>query len=187
MNANDDGILVPSRLTLITGGARSGKSALAQKIGEAWRGQVCFVATATAGDEDMADRIARHRRERPASWTTMESPVEVASDIRGVAEGSLVIIDCVTMWVSNLLLQGYEAEKVEEAAATLSEFLGQRESPSVVVTNEVGLGIVPDNELARRYRDTLGRVNQLIARQAGVTLFASMGQVTKLKNIEDLL
>ena len=117
----------------------------------------------------------------------MESPVEVASDIRGVAEGSLVIIDCVTMWVSNLLLQGYEAEKVEEAAATLSEFLGQRESPSVVVTNEVGLGIVPDNELARRYRDTLGRVNQLIARQAGVTLFASMGQVTKLKNIEDLL
>ena len=187
MKVDNGDISIPNGLTVITGGARSGKSALAQKIGEAWRGQVCFVATATAGDEDMAERIARHRRERPASWTTMESPVEVASDIRGVAEGSLVIIDCVTMWVSNLLLGGFEVEKVKEAAATLSEFLGQRESPSVVVTNEVGLGIVPDNDLARRYRDTLGRVNQLIARQAGVTLFASMGQVTKLKNIEDLL
>ena len=113
MKVDSGDISIPNGLTVITGGARSGKSALAQKIGEAWRGQVCFVATATAGDEDMAERIARHRRERPASWTTMESPVEVASDIRGVPEGSLVIIDCVTMWVSNLLLDGFEVEKVE--------------------------------------------------------------------------
>ena len=90
----------------------------------------------------------------------MESPVEVTSDISGITEDSLVIIDCVTMWVSNLLLQGFELEKIEEEAAILAEFLGQREAPTVVVTNEVGLSIVPDNELARRYQDTLGRVNQ---------------------------
>ena len=92
MKVDSGDITIPNGLTVITGGARSGKSALAQKIGEAWRGQVCFVATATAGDEDMAERIARHRRERPASWTTMESPVEVASDIRGVPELSLIHI-----------------------------------------------------------------------------------------------
>jgi len=187
LNANDGGILVPRRLTLITGGARSGKSALAQKIGEAWRGQVCFVATATAGDQDMAERIARHRSERPTSWTTMESPVEVTSDISGITEDSLVIIDCVTMWVSNLLLQGFELEKIEEEAAILAEFLGQREAPTVVVTNEVGLSIVPDNELARRYQDTLGRVNQALAHRAERALFVSAGRITQLEKIEDIL
>ena len=111
----------------------------------------------------------------------------MVSDVRTVNSGSLMIIDCLTMWVSNLVLQGVQLDKVEVAASNLGQFLNQRESPTVVVTNEVGLGIVPDNDLARRYRDTLGRVNQLISQQAQLTLFASMGQVIKLKNIEDLL
>ena len=178
---------VPEGLTLITGGARSGKSTLAQKIGEAWPGQVYFFATATAGDDDMSERIRQHRLSRPQRWLTIESPLEVLSDLRATPEGVLVIFDCLTMWVSNLLLQGVHPDKVEVAASNLGQFLNQRESPTVVVTNEVGLGIVPDNDLARRYRDTLGRVNQLISQQAQLTLFASMGQVIKLENIEDLL
>ena len=187
MSVDAGDISIPSGLTVITGGARSGKSTLAQRIGESWRGEVCFVATATAGDDDMAERIARHRSERPDSWITIESPIEVVSDVRTVSSGSLMIIDCLTMWVSNLVLQGFQIDKVEVAASNLGQFINQRESPTVVVTNEVGLGIVPDNDLARRYRDTLGRVNQLISQEAQLTLFASMGQVIKLKNIEDLL
>ena len=98
-----------------------------------------------------------------------------------------MIIDCVTMWVSNLLLQGFELEKIEEEAAILAEFLGQREAPTVVVTNEVGLSIVPDNELARRYQDTLGRVNQALAHRAERALFVSAGRITQLEKIEDIL
>ncbi len=178
---------VPDGLTLITGGARSGKSALAQRIGEAWPKQVFFYATATAGDDDMAKRIEKHRLSRPQSWSTIESPLEALSDLRETPEGALVIFDCLTMWVANHLLGGVKSEEIEQATAALVELFVSRESPTIVVTNDVGLGIVPDNELARRYRDTLGRVNQLVAESATMTLFASCGKVTRLENFEDVL
>ena len=98
---------VPEGLTLITGGARSGKSTLAQKIGEAWPGQVYFFATATAGDDDMSERIRQHRLSRPQRWLTIESPLEVLSDLRATPEGVLVIFDCLTMWVANHLMGGF--------------------------------------------------------------------------------
>ena len=178
---------VPDGLTLITGGARSGKSALAQRIGEAWPEQVFFYATATAGDDDMAKRIKKHRLSRPQSWSTIESPLGALSDLRETPEGALVIFDCLTMWVANHLLGGAENEEIEQATAALVKLFDSRESPTIVVTNDVGLGIVPDNELARRYRDTLGRVNQLVAESATMTLFASCGKVTRLENFEDVL
>ena len=95
MSIDKGDISIPSGLTVITGGARSGKSTLAQKIGESWRGQVCFVATATAGDDDMAQRIARHRSERPDSWIAIESPIELVSDVRTVNSGSLMILSLI--------------------------------------------------------------------------------------------
>lgn len=178
---------VPEGLTLITGGARSGKSTLAQQIGEAWPGNVYFFATATAGDDDMSERIRQHRLSRPQRWLTIESPLEVLSDLRATPEGVLVIFDCLTMWVANHLMGGAETEEIEQAAAALAELFSNRESPTVVVTNDVGSGIVPDNELARRYRDILGRVNQVIAESANLTLLASCGKVTRLENFEDVL
>ncbi len=178
---------VPRGLTLITGGARSGKSTLAQRIGEAWIGKVYFFATATAGDEEMSERIEQHRSSRPQNWSTIESPLEVFSDLRETPEGALVIFDCLTMWVANHLLGGAKSEEIEEATAALVELFISRESPTIVVTNDVGLGIVPDNELGRRYRDTLGRVNQVVAECATMTLFASCGKVTRLENFEDVL
>ena len=178
---------VPVGLTLITGGARSGKSTLAQRIGEAWPGNVYFVATARAGDDDMAERIEKHRLSRPQSWSTIESPLEVLSDLQRIPEDALIIFDCLTMWVANHLLGGAENEEIEQATAALVKLFDSRESPTIVVTNDVGLGIVPDNELARRYRDTLGRVNQLVAESATMTLFASCGKVTRLEKLEDVL
>ena len=178
---------VPSGLTLITGGARSGKSALAQTIGEAWQGRVSFFATATAGDEEMADRIERHRLSRPESWSTIESPLGELSDLKKVPEDALVIFDCLTMWVANHLLGGAESEEIEQAAVALVEIFVSREAPAIVVTNDVGLGIVPDNELARQYRDILGRVNQVFSGSASRTLFASCGKVTRLESLEDVL
>ena len=126
---------VPEGLT-VTGGARSGKSTLAQG-GEAWPGNVYFFATATAGDDDMSERI-EHRLSRPQRWLTIESPLEVLSDLRATPEGVLVIFDCLTMWVANHVMGGAETEKIEQATAALAELFSNRESPTVVVPTTWG-------------------------------------------------
>lgn len=180
-------ISIPSGLTLITGGARSGKSSLALRIGQNWGQQVHFIATASAGDDDMARRIENHKSERPDDWETTEAPLEVASAVAEVPPNSLLILDCLTMWTANMLLSGAEMGRIEDEALRLSSEIVERESPSIVVTNEVGLGIVPDNELSRQYRDLLGRVNQSVAHNAAQTLFACSGKVLRLENIEDVL
>ena len=144
--------------TLITGGARSGKSRLALSMATAAEWPVVFVATATAGDDEMARRIAVHRSERPVDWRTIEEPVNVISALVAIERESTVVLDCLTLWTSNLLLAGLEPSEIEARAKKLSQVLCEFENP-VVVTNEVGLGIVPDNEIARSYRDLLGRVN----------------------------
>src|SRR5918992_138624 len=153
-------------LRLLLGGARSGKSALAVRLAQSWAGPVVFVATAEAGDADMAGRIEQHRRDRPAEWTTVEEPVELARALRAAPAGSFVVVDCLSLWVSNLMEAGREGEKIEDAARAAAELLSARESPSVVVSNEVGLGIVPATDLGRSYRDTLGRVNAAFAEAA---------------------
>jgi len=137
-------------LVLLIGGARSGKSRLALELARAAATPVTFVATGWAGDDEMAARIARHREERPPEWTTVEERRELARALRSVPDGETAVVDCLSLWVANL--DGAAPAEAAEVAAS-------REGLTIAVTNEVGMGIVPDNALAREYRDELGRVN----------------------------
>jgi adenosylcobinamide kinase/adenosylcobinamide-phosphate guanylyltransferase len=168
-------------LTLLLGGARSGKSALAVRTAEEWGGPVSFVATGTAGDEEMAARIERHRAERPAGWTTLEEPVELVEAIRGAVPDALVVVDCLSLWVSNLLEAGWEDEAVEAAASAAATLAADRDAPTVVVSNEVGLGLVPATPLGRRYRDVLGRVNAVFAGKADQAVLVVAGRKLRLE------
>ncbi|MGH2519786.1 MAG: bifunctional adenosylcobinamide kinase/adenosylcobinamide-phosphate guanylyltransferase, partial [Chloroflexota bacterium] len=152
----------PGSLTLITGGARGGKSAQAEKLVRLAGGQVVYVATAEAGDDEMRTRIAAHKAARPASWHTIEEPLHPSRRLAAAGAGT-VLLDCLTLLVSNLLLAG------EAIRAEIDALLAwQRASGAtlVVVSNEVGWGIVPDNPLARRYQDELGWANQRVAAAA---------------------
>ena len=178
-----------AELILITGGARSGKSRFAEQL--AMRGKrVLFVATAEALDDDMARRIAAHRSSRPAEWDTLEEPQSLPAAIRRKAAGTAspydtIIVDCLTIWVSNLLLL-HEGNADAEARIleTAGRLLAVRKSSVarwIVVTNEVGLGIVPPSPLGRIYRDTLGRVNSLVASRADKVYLMSAGLALDLK------
>jgi adenosyl cobinamide kinase/adenosyl cobinamide phosphate guanylyltransferase len=157
-------------ITLILGGARAGKSRRALTLAGDER-TVAFVATAQAFDDDMHERILLHRAERPSVWQTIEVPIDVAAAVRGIAPASTVIIDCVTLWVSNILLSHesdlHSAQAAVEAHVTsLITVLRQRSAPTLLVSNEVGLGIVPSTSLGRHYRDLLGRANAQLAAAA---------------------
>jgi adenosyl cobinamide kinase/adenosyl cobinamide phosphate guanylyltransferase len=173
--------------TLLLGGARSGKSALAVEIGAraAAAGQdVVFIATATALDDDMTERIARHRTERPG-WPTIEEPHDLVAALRSVPNGSLAIVDCLTLWVSNLMLRGDDDDRIEAIASEAAALA--RVTRTVTVTNEVGLGVHPGNDLGRRYRDLLGRVNRTWAAACDQTLFLVAGRAVALADPWDLL
>jgi adenosyl cobinamide kinase/adenosyl cobinamide phosphate guanylyltransferase len=153
-------------LVMVTGGARSGKSAFAQSIAEKSGAKVLYVATAQALDDEMAERIRRHRESRSKGWATLEEPLEVASALRRLGEGyGLVLLDCVTLWATNLLLKN-EAGPDESVLGPVAELLEWRKETGarmVVVTNEVGMGVVPANALSRRFSDLLGKANQMLA------------------------
>jgi adenosylcobinamide kinase/adenosylcobinamide-phosphate guanylyltransferase len=145
----------------ILGGARSGKSALAVRLARASGAAVTFVATASAGDAEMAERIARHRAARPPGWRVVEEPIALAARLRAeCAADRFVIADCLTLWLSNLMLAQapFESER-----AALLDSLPALPGRVVLVANEVGLGIVPENALARRFRDEQGTLNQALA------------------------
>jgi adenosyl cobinamide kinase/adenosyl cobinamide phosphate guanylyltransferase len=163
---------------LLLGGARSGKSALAVEIARRWGGPVTFVATAEAGDEEMAARIARHRSERPAGWRTLEEPTGLLDAVGAASPDDLLVVDCLTLWVSNLLLR--EAPEIVATAAGVADALAHRAGPAVVVSNEVGMGIVPDNPVARAFRDTLGSVNTAFAERAGRAALLVAGRLLEL-------
>ena len=167
-------------MRLLLGGARSGKSALAVRLAQSWAGPVVFVATAQARDADMAGRIEQHRRDRPAGWTTVEEPVELATVLRDASAEAFLVVDCLSLWVSNLMEAGWEGERIEDAARAAVDILSARESPSVVVSNEVGLGVVPATELGRSYRDVLGRVNAVFAEAADSALLIVAGRALEL-------
>lgn len=157
-------------IELVLGGARSGKSRYAAQCAMASGLPVTFIATAQAFDDEMAERIARHRADRPTGWRTVEEPLALAASLaREAAAGHCLLVDCLTLWLSNVLLAGREDE-IETLIATLPTLPGQL----ILVSNEVGFGIVPENALARRFRDEQGRLNQQIARLAErVTLVAA--------------
>ena len=150
----------------IVGGARSGKSRFAVESHRA-NPQVTFVATAQAHDADMAARVARHRAERPAQWRTVEEPYELVSCVRALHPASdVVIVDCLTLWVSNLMLRGDADEWIVKQGEELASVLSARERDVTLVSNEVGEGVHPPTAAGRRFRDLLGLVNQRVAAAA---------------------
>lgn len=164
--------------TLVLGGARSGKSETARRLAEASGLPVTVIATATAADEEMADRIARHRERRPPTWSTVEEPLDLVGAIDRV--NGFVVVDCLTLWVSNQLGGGTADDTVVDRAESAARALADRPDPGVVVSNEVGSGIVPANPMARRYRDLLGRVNMCFARRAARAWLVVAGRVLEL-------
>ena len=184
-----------NRLTLILGGARSGKSAYAESLVAERGGTVLYVATAVAGDDEMRARIVEHRSRRPAEWTTLEAPRDVgaAIDAHG-GDLDVVLVDCLTLLVSNVILaladtdsSGAPSSRAAGAAldreidALLACARGASTAEWILVSNEVGLGLVPPNPLGRLYRDALGRVNQRLAAAADEVLFMVAGLPVKVK------
>lgn len=165
-------------LTLVLGGARSGKSHFAEGLVTARPAPWRYLATAQALDDEMGERIAHHRARRAAGWETVEAPLDLVSALAAVPEGRPVLVDCLTLWLSNVLLAGRDAgAEADRLAAALSRPRG----PWVVVSNEVGLGIVPDNPLARRFRDDAGRLNQRVAAAAGRVVLLVAGLPVEVK------
>jgi len=169
-------------LTLITGGCRSGKSTHAIAIASAYpASRKFFIATAEALDDEMRTRIAHHRRFRPAEFQTIEEPQKLGaalSSLQGRAD--VVVVDCLTLWISNLL-QEYSDDAILAEAGALANLLLQAPFATFVVTDEVGWGVVPDNPVARRFRDLLGWTNQTIARVADEVLLMAAGYPLRLK------
>jgi adenosyl cobinamide kinase/adenosyl cobinamide phosphate guanylyltransferase len=163
-------------LTLLLGGARSGKSALAVRMATEAGRPVVFVATGEAGDAEMAERIRLHRESRPADWTTVEEPLELRRALDDAGD-ALVVVDCLTLWVANALEDGWSAARIEEHAAGAASRAGD----TIAVSNEVGLGVVPPTPLGRTYRDVLGRVNAIWAAAADEALFVVAGRTLELR------
>jgi adenosylcobinamide kinase / adenosylcobinamide-phosphate guanylyltransferase len=161
------------RSVLILGGARSGKSRYARMLAEATGPERLFLATATAGDAEMAERIAHHRAERGEGWSTRDEPREVAAALAAEARpGRAVVVDCLTLWLANLMMA--EAD-LDVEAARLIGVVGALEGPVVFVSNEVGLGIVPETPLGRAFRDAQGRLNQEMAEACEAVVLVAAG------------
>jgi adenosylcobinamide kinase / adenosylcobinamide-phosphate guanylyltransferase len=167
--------------TVLLGGARSGKSMMSVRMASASGRPVVMVATAEPRDDEMTERIRRHRDARPESWTTVEEPLAVASAIGELGGDTCVILDCLSLWVSNLLETDATDEAITDDAEHVARTLAQRPGPGVVVSNEVGLGIVPMNALARRYRDVLGRVNAVFVENGARAYFVVAGMALPLE------
>ena len=172
---------------LLLGGARSGKSSLAVRLARESGRPVTFVATATASDDEMAARIAQHRADRPAEWSTVEEPLALERAVREAPEDATLVVDCLSLWVANAFEAARDDSDIEAEARAAAETAAARCAPTVAVSNEVGLGIVPMSPLARRYRDVLGRVNSVWAAAADETAFVVAGKVLPLVAAETLL
>lgn len=188
MNAMDK-----HELYLVLGGARSGKSAFAEEMARAAGKKVIYIATSEVLDEEMALRVKHHRERRPADWFTVEEPLSPEAKIDWVNSSHLVLLDCLTLWVSNLLLHkglpypGSTADEKEafiiQKVTSLLNVLQGKGTSAILVSNEVGWSIVPENPLARQYRDVMGRVNQLCARRAKRVFLAVAGLVVEIKSL----
>lgn len=165
-------------LTLVTGGARSGKSRLAEDLARRSALPRRYIATAQAWDDEMAARIDLHRQDRGPGWQTVEAPLDLAGALVAGAKGSVTLVDCLTLWLTNHMLAGHDLAAQAEA---LTGALAKAPGPVILVTNEVGWGIVPENALARAFRDEQGRLNQRIAAQADLVVAVISGLPLVLK------
>ncbi len=172
----------PQESILVLGGARSGKSAYALQRAQEWRGRLVYLATAETKDEEMKVRVSRHRAQRRSRrWVTIEEPLEVVWQLKELDETiGGVVLDCVTLWVSNALLND-QRDTIESQVAELVEEIPLLPFPFLAVSNEVGLGLVPDTPIGREYRDLLGFVNQQLAKACTEVLFLAAGLPLKLK------
>jgi adenosylcobinamide kinase/adenosylcobinamide-phosphate guanylyltransferase len=171
-----------AHVTFITGGARSGKSRLAEELAGRYGAPLGYLATGSAGDGEMAGRIARHQARRGADWQTMEEPLQLTGVLRG-HDGyfAAILVDCVTLWLTNLLMHHDDPARVLTRVRELCGSFATLQTPLVIVSNEVGLGIVPDNPLARTFRDLAGEANELIAAAADEVYITFSGLPLKLK------
>jgi adenosylcobinamide kinase/adenosylcobinamide-phosphate guanylyltransferase len=165
-------------LTLVVGGARSGKSAFAERLVTATARPRRYIATAEAWDDEMRDRIARHRADRGPGWLTIDAPLDLCTALAQARPEEAVLVDCATLWLTNHLLAEHDLPAETDR---LTAALAACPAPVVVVSNEVGMGIVPDNALARRFRDAQGRLNQRLAAEAALVVTVMAGLPLPLK------
>jgi len=171
-----------SRVILITGGARSGKSSYAQRIAKENGGKRAFIATAVTTDEEMRERILRHKEERGKDFFTYEEPEKIAALLKEIINKyEIILVDCLTFFISNLLIKGLTDEEIYKECDLILERLSGSNSTVIFVSNEVGMGIVPDNALARRFRDIAGRVNQKFANSSDEVYLIVSGIPLKIK------
>jgi adenosylcobinamide kinase / adenosylcobinamide-phosphate guanylyltransferase len=170
-----------SPLVLVGGGARSGKSAFALTRARALGPRRAFIATAQALDEEMRIRIAHHVEERGDTFRTIEAPYDLADAVAALRDVDVVVVDCLTLWLSNLLTRGDEETWIDDAVVELVRALSATSCASIVVTNEVGMGIVPENALARQFRDIVGRAHQSLAQAATEVHVALLGCIVRLR------
>ena len=183
------------KITLITGGARSGKSRLAQELARKSGGAVLFVATAEAGDEEMKQRIEAHRKGRPPGWVTLEVTTHIGSQItRNIGQARTVIIDCITLLINNVFEEHdkkTDASLLEKAVtAEIKELLDgidHSDANFIIVTNEVGLGIIPADRVSRLYRDLLGKANQMLAEHADEVYLMVAGIPVAVKKLNGII
>ena len=177
-----ESVLMNKKIIFITGGARSGKSYFAQEIAREIPGPKAYLATAQALDEEMAERIRRHQKNRPEDWQTLEAPLKVPECLEGHGDHfSLILLDCLTLWISNLMMAGWDEPKILEEGDRLLEACQRVKCSLILVGNEVGMGIVPDNPQARVFRDLSGLIQQKVARRADEVFFMVSGLPQKIK------
>jgi adenosylcobinamide kinase/adenosylcobinamide-phosphate guanylyltransferase len=168
------------RLALVGGGVRSGKSAFALALARSRGSRRVFLATAQAWDDEMAARITAHRAERAADFETIEEPFDPLAAVQRVHGADVLLLDCLTLWLSNLLLRGESEEAIAGKVVALADALRAAPFASIVVTNEVGMGIVPESPLGRTFRDVAGRAHQALSSRADHLYFALLGTILRL-------
>lgn len=169
------------RLIMIGGGERSGKSRYALLRADAYHPERVFVATAEESDAEMQARIAQHREERGHRYRTIEAPLRVPDALESVGAASIVVVDCLTLWISNLLLADFEPSEILVQVERLRQVSGSLAADVIVVTNEVGLGLVAMSALGRRFQDVIGRAHQLLAEAAAELHFGMLGSILRLR------
>jgi adenosylcobinamide kinase/adenosylcobinamide-phosphate guanylyltransferase len=168
-----------ARIILVGGGARSGKSRFALEYARRLGQRPVFVATAQGLDDEMRARIAQHQEERGATFTTVEAPLALPEALREL-QGEVVVVDCLTLWLSNLLMAGLDAAAIDGRLEALEAALARRRFHALVVSNEVGMGVVPETPLGRLFRDLTGRAHQRLARAADEIYLAAMGIILRV-------
>ena len=174
-------------LHLVVGGCRSGKSSFAIELAQKLGRERSFLATAQAYDDEMSERIRRHKLERDNSWRTIEEPVDILSALENHGPFEVLLFDCLTLWISNLMINNLEDTEIYRQTDLVITGLRERCQNAVIVSNEVGMGVVPENKMARRFRDLTGRCHQIIKQHAKETYVMAVGTPIPLNRLTQML